>query len=60
MQWLYPMDRAPADIKSSAATHGFFQYTFYAHYIPFICVQFPAINLRQLPLIPQKFRGFVI
>lgn len=58
MQWLYPMDRTPTGIKSSAATHRFFQSTFYAHYIPFMCAQFPAMNLRQLSLISQKFRGF--
>lgn len=60
MQWLYQMDKAPTNIKSSTATHSFFQSTFYAHYIPFMCAQLPAINLRQLPSISQKFRGFVI
>lgn len=54
VQWLYPMGRAPTNIQSSAATHRFFQYTFYAHCIPFRCSQFPAIiltpiNLSEIP-----------
>lgn len=54
MPWLYPMDRAPTGIKSSAATQ---QILFNPSFMPFMCAQFPAINLRQLPSISQKFGG---